>query len=105
MIIFSEVTLVSESGKTTDGLIIGIPNALSDLDGWMFAESFLESLPEKDFVTCKVRSFGYGEGEALRATVEEVAYIYMRLQMRPDFLETRCESLGSHRFTFDWVRE
>lgn len=101
MIIFSRIEARAETGDIFKGLVNGIPNGLTDLDGWKGFELFLAGLDETS-VEVRVQAFGYGEGEAFKATPEEVAYMYKRLEMRPDFLESRCENLGTHMFSFDW---
>lgn len=101
MIIFSEIKATA-NGDTYVGLVSGIPNSYNDLEGWTGFEAFLADQVNGAFVEVKVQVWGYGEGEAVTATVEEVAYMYKRQEMRPDFLEARCEKLGSHKFTFDW---
>ena len=101
MLIFSELRATASTGEIYKGLVSGIPNSLSDLDGWKCFELYLAGL-DTCSVEVKVRTLGYGEGDSFTATPEEVAYMYQRLKMRPDFLDTRCEYLGSHKFSFDW---
>lgn len=101
MIIFSEIKATANTGEIYKGLVGGIPNGLTDLDGWKCFELYLAGL-DSCTVEVKVKTFGYGEGDAFTATPEEVAYMYQRLKMREDFLESRCESLGGHKFSFDW---
>ena len=101
MIIFSKLTASASTGETCTGLVKGIPCGFTDLEGWVFFEDFLNELGSCS-VEVKVQVFGYGEGDAFTASVEEVAYMYKRLEMRPDFLETRCESIDTHQFSFDW---
>lgn len=101
MLIFSKLDAKATTGEIYTGLVSGIPNGLSDLDGWKCFELYLAGL-DSCSVEVKVKTFGYGEGEAFTATPEEVAYMYQRRKMTPDFLETRCEYLGSHKFSFDW---
>lgn len=103
MIIFSKIKANAKSGGDIyKGLVSGIPYNLTDLEGWKDFELFLAGLDD-DFVEVEVQVFGYGEGETVQATPEEVAYMYMRLKMRPDFLETRCNKLSTHTFNFDWT--
>ena len=105
MIIFSKVTLKSDTtNDTTTGLVSGIPRAYSDLEGWKLVDEFLtEQDAESSLITVEVEVYGYGEGNTYAATVEEVAYMYNRLQMRPDFLESRCTLITKNVFTFDWT--
>ena len=101
MLIFSKIDAKATTGEIYTGLVSGIPNGLSDLDGWKCFEHYLACL-DSCTVTVDVTSFGYGEGFSYEATPEEVAYMYQRRKMRPDFLETRCEYLGDSQFSFDW---
>jgi hypothetical protein len=101
MIIFSEINATATTGENYKGLAAGIPNGVTDLEGWKGFELYLACLTDSS-VEVNVQVYGYGEGEAVRATVEEVAYMYQRLKMRADFLESRCENLGAHKFSFDW---
>ena len=102
MIIFSRIKAKAETGETHESLVAGIPYGLTDLEGWKNFELFLSCL-EDTHVEVRVETFGYGEGDACKATVEEVAYMYKRLEMNKTFLESRCEKLGEHSFNFDWM--
>ena len=101
MIVFSKINATANTGETFTGLVSGRPKSYNDLEGWKGFELFLAGLDEAQ-VEVKVQPYGYGEGEEYTATPEEVAYMYMRIEGRPDFLETRCERLGGYKFSFDW---
>ncbi len=47
-------------------------------------------------------SDGYGEGETVKATPEEVAYMMMREQRDPDFLSGHCDCIGESDFNVNW---
>ena len=101
MLIFSKITATAATGEIFNGLVSGRPQSLNDLEGWKGFELYLAGLDETS-VEVKVQPYGYGEGEEFTATPEEVAYMYQRVEMRPDFLETRCSRLGGYKFSFDW---
>lgn len=45
-----------------------------------------------------VETFLYGDGDPFDATPEEVAYIYQRESMRPDFIEARTGKTSESEF-------
>lgn len=75
-------------------LVGGIPATQEDLNGWTAFDSFVEDMPKDEVVTVHVETFVYGEGEVYDATPEEVAYFYQRIEMRPDFIESRTEKIA-----------
>lgn len=101
MIIFSKIEAKADTGEIFNGLVSGRPRNYMDLEGWKGFELYLAGLDETR-VEVKVQPYGYGEGEEFTATPEEVAYMYQRIEMRADFLESRCEKLGAYKFSFDW---
>ena len=44
-----------------------------------------------DEIKYRITAYTYGERNVVVATPEEVAYMDMRIRMRPDFLESRCQ--------------
>ncbi len=74
-------------------LVGGCPTRQADLDGWTAFDSFTEELPANTVITIHVETFLYGDGEVFDASPEEVAYIYQRLGLRPDFIERRTEKV------------
>lgn len=105
MIIFSKIKAKAKTGETWEGLTSGvaIPKSYIDLEGWKGFELFLMDLDEGTLVEVDVQVFGYGEGEKVIATPEEVAYMYKRIEMRADFLESRCVKLDSNNFSFEYL--
>ena len=87
---FSRVTLTS-GGTTTSFLVGGSPKSQTDLHGWIAFESFMKSVPKGETVNAHAETFLYGGEEPVDATLEEVAYFYKRIEMRPDFIEKRTE--------------
>ncbi len=95
---FSKVKLRSEE---TTGLFLvgGMPYSQRDLMGWTAYKSFCEGLKENSPVSACVETFEYGEGEPFDATPEEVAYIYLRSEKRPDFIEARTKKIAEYEFS------
>ena len=100
-ILFSTVTATAED-EQVEFLCAGIPRELDDLEGWTAFEDFLGEIDNETEVAVHVESYLYGEEETYVATPEEVAYMQMRIGMREDFLETRCDNIESSDFRFNW---
>ena len=94
---FSRATLYSE-GKTTSFLVGGIPQRESDLAGWIAYRDFISIIPGCKSIKVRVATFLYGGEEPVDATPEEVAYIYERIRMRPDFIDARTKKIGETDF-------
>ena len=93
----SRVTLYSD-GKNASFLVGGIPTCRQDLQGWTVYENFLRNNCSYQTINAHVESFLYGGEEPFDATPEEVAYIYKRIELRPDFIESRTEKIGESDF-------
>ena len=89
--------MISEK-KAAIFLVGGIPASQKDLEGWKAFKSFCGQLKGSNPVTVYVETFEYGEGEVFDATPEEVAYIYMRMEIHPDFIENRTKKTGESEF-------
>ena len=89
-ILFSKATLTS-GGCGTSFLISGAPSSRDDFVGWTAYQSFVDALPAGADVMVHITAYTYGERDVVMATPEEVAYMDMRLQRHPDFLESRCQ--------------
>ena len=100
-VLFSAVTITSDSDQA-EFLVAGIPKQYDDLEGWTLFEEFMDELDEDCTVNVHADAYVYGEGEEFIATPEEVAYMTIRRQDRPDFLEARCHERGESEFTIDW---
>ena len=100
-LLFSNVTLTAD-GYETELLVGGIPREYEDLEGWRAADDFLEDLEEETDVLVHVEAYTYGEGEVVRATPEEIAYFMKRIDMNPDFLNSRCDNIEDVDFGFNW---
>lgn len=98
------LSLVTVSGGTdkTEFLVGSIPRNADDLAGWTAFEDFTEQIKDKSEISVHVKAYLYGEGEGFNATPEEIAYFMQRIEMRPDFLSSRCKNLESFEFAFAW---
>ena len=94
---FSRVNAITK-GKASIFLVGGVPASSADLEGWTAYHDFLEGLPKDTVITVCVETFVYGDGDPVDATPEEVAYMYMRSEMRPDFIEARTEKVAESEF-------
>ena len=92
---FSRVMLVSHE-KTAIFLVGGSPRGQYNLEGWTAFKAFKEGLQPGETFAAHVESFLYGGEEPVDATPEEVAYIYKRMEMRPDFIEARTEKCDEY---------
>ena len=100
---FSRVKAMT-SDKAAIFLVGGVPATQADLDCWTAFQAYSKDLPENEVITVSVETFEYGEEEPNDATPEEVAYIYMRENMHPDFIESRTAKVGESSFVL-WLRK
>ena len=100
-VLFSVVTLTA-GDKHHPAAGGGIVIEYGDLEGWVRFEEFMDELDEECTVKVHADAYLYGEGEEFIATPEEVAYMTIRRQDRPDFLESRCHERGESEFDIDW---
>ena len=100
-VLFSAVTVTAgDQGK--EFLVRGIPRELGDIEGYTAFEEFMEDIDEETEVSVHAEAYLYGEGETYTATLEELAYFYLRIEMREDFLSARCDNIEDVDFTFGW---
>lgn len=100
---FSRVKAMTNE-KSALFLVSGIPQSQADLEGWTAFQEFVADLKENECITVCVETFIYGEGETLDATPEEIAYLYMRISSRSDFIETRTEKVSEFE-VFIWLKK
>ena len=100
---FSRVKVMA-ADKAALFLVGGIPTTQNDLACWTAFQSFSKELEENDCITVSVETFEYGEGEPNDATPEEVAYIYTRESIRPDFIEARTNKTEESSFVL-WLNK
>ena len=100
-VLFSAVT-VTAGDQEKEFLVRGIPRGLGDIEGYTAFEEFMEDIDEETEVSVHAEAYLYGEGETYTATLEELAYFYLRIEMREDFLSARCDNIEDVDFTFGW---
>ncbi len=98
---FSAVTVTAE-GQECEFLVIGIPRDLGDIEGYSIFEVFIQEVDRDTEVSVHAEAYLYGEGEIFTASLEELAYFYMRMKDREDFLSARCNNTESVDFSFTW---
>lgn len=102
-VLFSAVTLTATSrGELLEFLVGGIPRNYEDLEGWSAFDIYLENIDEDMDISIHADAYLYGEGESFRATPEEVAYMYKRIEDNPNFLNDRCQLIDKVDFDFNW---
>lgn len=94
---FSRITATAKT-KAAIFLASGIPSSKEELECWTAYKSFISELQKKESIDVSVETFEYGEGEPFDATPEEVAYIYMRENMRAGFIEARTKKVAASSF-------
>ncbi len=103
-ILFSKVTIRDDSSET-EFFISGFPQDAGDLEGWTAYREFLDDITEDMVVNVHAIAFLYGEGETVRATPEEVAYMTMRDACDPNFLSGHCDCIGESDFNVNWYSD
>ena len=102
-VLFSAVTLTAiAKGEQLEFLIGGIPREFEDLEGWTAFDHYLENIDEEMDISIHADAYLYSEGEILKATPEEVAYMYKRIKDNPNFLNDRCQNIDKVDFDFNW---
>ena len=101
-ILFSQVTLSNEYYGTTEFFVSGYPQDVDDLQGWCAFDDYMDEIDDSCAIDVHVEAYHYGEGETVTATPEEVAYMMMRMDWDPEFLDDHCDNIGDHDFVIDW---
>ena len=100
---FSRVTLYNNNDDSYDSfLVCGIPTDCSDLENFTHYDNFIKYLDEDTDIDVEVDTYLYGEGEIVVATIEEVAYMHLRLQADEHFLENHTHYVQSSEFTLHY---
>jgi len=100
-LLFSKITMRDDYSES-EFFVDGFPQESEDLDGWTAYHEFLDEVTEDTIVNINVAAYLYGEGETVRATPEEVAYMTMRYQNDPNFLSGHCDCIGESDFNVSW---
>ncbi len=102
-VLFSAVTLTAiAKGEQLEFLVGGIPREISDLEGWTAFDNFTQDIDEEMDISVHAAGYIYGEGEIVKATPEEVAYFYKRIEGNPNFIQSRCSNIENYDFDFNW---
>ena len=102
-ILFSKVTMRDDYNES-EFFVSGFPQEPDDLEGWTAYHEFLDEITEDTIVNIHAVAYLYGEGETVKATPEEVAYIYMRENRRPGFIETRTKKTSESSFLLSFQK-
>ena len=101
-VLFSAVTLTAGNNQV-EFFAAGIPRDADDLEGWAVYENFMDELDSEQEIGVHVEAYLYGEGdgegETVKATPEEVAYLAMRADADEKFLHDHCDNIESADFT------
>ena len=103
-ILFSQVKVQSADQSETFP-ISGIPKEYDDLTASRQLEWFLQDIDSDATVQVHADAYLYGEGEVVNANHAELCYFLDRMRLNPNFLESRCQSVGSSDFSFNWSQE
>ena len=101
-LLFSHVRVTTPDGNEAEFLVSGIPREFDDFEYYTTFEDFLDGVEEDTEISVHAEAYLYGEGETYTATLEELAYFYLRIEMREDFLSARCDNIENVDFTFGW---
>ena len=100
-ILFSKVTMRDDYNES-EFFVSGFPQEPDDLEGWTAYHEFLDEITEDTIVNIHAVAYLYGEGETVKATPEEVAYMTIRDQNDPNFLTGHCDCIGESDFNQSW---
>lgn len=98
-ILFSNVKLKSNYGEK-EFLVRGVPSCKDDILHYTAYRDYLLSLKEDTEVEAHADAYLYGGGGSVDATIEEVAYMKMRMDRDPEFLSRHCTKVFDSDFSF-----
>ncbi len=101
---FSQVTAEADGSEVTF-LVNGIPKDYYDLENWTAFRDLVNNLESDTTVHIHTDTFVNGSGEVLDATIEEVAYMYLRMSWDNGFLGSICQHTGTTHFDIEWSPE
>ncbi|MCQ2470421.1 MAG: hypothetical protein MJ147_00110 [Clostridia bacterium] len=90
-LIFSRVIATNRNEETTEFLVSGSVKTEQDLIGWTAFDEFVSANKNNGAAVLHIETRSYGAEEPVDATVEEVAYLTKRMEMRSTFLENSTE--------------
>lgn len=100
-VLFSAVT-VTAGDQECEFLVRGIPRELKNIEGYSAFEDYIDDIEKDTEVSVHAEAYLYGEGEIVTASLEELAYFYVRMEARDDFLSARCDKIEDVDFSFTW---
>lgn len=86
---FSKITATCGS-RSTVFLTMGTPKERYELEGYTAFDDFMNTVPDETDIKVSCIPYTYGEGVPVTASIEEVAYLTMRMQGDQNFLDKRC---------------
>ena len=86
---FTKVTATC-GGRSAVFLTMGIPKERFELEGYTTFDDFMNTVPDEADIEVSCIPYTYGEGMPVIASIEEVAYLTMRMQGDQNFLDKRC---------------
>ena len=98
-ILFSNVKLKSDYGEKKF-LVRGVPTCKDDIIHYTAYHDYLSSVKENTEVEAHADAYLYGGGGSVDATIEEVAYMKMRMDKDPEFLSRHCTKVFDSDFSF-----
>ncbi len=101
---FSKVSLFNGESKA-EFLTMGIPCDYEDLERYTAFAEYIGELSDECNIEVNVDSYLYGEGETVKASIEEIAYLTRRMGMKGDFLEKSCQKTEESSFLLRYSPE
>ena len=98
-LLFSHVRVSTPDGNEADFLVSGIPREFDDFEYYTRFEDFLDSIEENTEISAHAEAYLYGNGETINASIEEVAYLTLRMNADNRFLTGHCDNIESADFT------
>ena len=86
---FTKVTATCD-GRSAVFLTMGTPKERFELEGYTTFDDFMNTVPDEADIEVSCIPYTYGEGVPVIASIEEVAYLTMRMQGDQNFLDKRC---------------
>ena len=99
---FSRVTAIT-ARKAAIFLVGGVPASLRDLEPWTAFRDFTKVLSDNESIAVTTETFEYGEEEPFDATPEEIAYLYMRENHCPGFIQARTRKTNESIFFINHI--
>ena len=98
-VLFSHVRVSAPDGNEAEFLVCGIPREFDDFGYYTRFEDFLDSIEEDAEISVHAEACLYGNGETTNASIEEIAYLTLRMNADDRFLTGHCDNIESADFT------